>query len=66
MHWRIDPDQVTGVPDVMVGLVEVCRVMVTPEQAIAFATPAYPPFIKEERAAGFPVLTVDLDSEGRS
>jgi len=65
LHWRLDPEQVTVVPDVMVGLIELCRVIATPGQAIAFATPAYPPFFAELQAAGFGVRTVDLDAEGR-
>lgn len=65
LQWRLDPQQVTVVPDVMVGLIELCRVIAMPGQAIAFATPAYPPFFAEVHAAGFRVLTVDLDAEGK-
>lgn len=32
LHWRLDPDQVTVVPDVMVGLVELCRIIATPRR----------------------------------
>ena len=65
LSWTLDPEQVTVVPDVMVGLIELCRVIARPGQAIAFATPAYPPFFRELAAAGFRILTVDLDGEGR-
>ncbi len=44
LRWDVDPDQITLVPDVMVGLIELCRVLVGPEEAVAFVTPAYPPF----------------------
>jgi cystathionine beta-lyase len=44
LAWTVDPEQVTLVPDVMAGLVELCRVLVGPGQTVAFATPAYPPF----------------------
>ena len=65
LGWAVDPEQVTVVPDVMVGLIELCRAIAAPGQAVAFATPAYPPFFAELQAAGFRVLTVDLDSRGR-
>ncbi|MBV9415671.1 MAG: aminotransferase class I/II-fold pyridoxal phosphate-dependent enzyme [Solirubrobacterales bacterium] len=65
LGWAVDPEQVTVVPDVMVGLIELCRTIAAPGQAVAFATPGYPPFSAELQAAGFRVLTVDLDSQGR-
>jgi len=65
LGWAIDPEQVTVVPDVMVGLVELCRALAAPGQPVGFATPAYPPFFAEFEAAGFPVVTVGLDSDGR-
>lgn len=47
LNWRVDPGQVTLVPDVMVGLIELCRVLAAPGERVAFATPAYPPFFPE-------------------
>jgi cysteine-S-conjugate beta-lyase len=44
LRWGVDPDQITLVPDVMVGLVELSRVLARPDEAVAFVTPAYPPF----------------------
>lgn len=44
LRWGVDPDQITLVPDVMVGLVELCRVLAGPDDAVAYVTPAYPPF----------------------
>ena len=44
LRWDVDTEQITLVPDVMVGLVELSRVLVGGEQALAFVTPAYPPF----------------------
>jgi cystathionine beta-lyase len=44
LRWEVDPEQITLVPDVMVGLIELCRLLVGPEEAVAFVTPAYPPF----------------------
>jgi cysteine-S-conjugate beta-lyase len=44
LRWDVDSEQVTLVPDVMVGLVELCRLLVAADEAVAFVTPAYPPF----------------------
>jgi cystathionine beta-lyase len=44
LRWDVDPEQITLVPDVMVGLVELARVLAGPDGAAAFVTPAYPPF----------------------
>ena len=49
----------------MVGMVELCRAIAAPGQAVAFATPAYPPFFAELKAAGLRVSTVGLDSDGK-
>ena len=52
LGWQVDPEQVTLVPDVMAGLVELCRVLAGPGDAVAFATPAYPPFYTDLPPAG--------------
>ncbi|MBV9941668.1 MAG: aminotransferase class I/II-fold pyridoxal phosphate-dependent enzyme [Solirubrobacterales bacterium] len=65
LGWAVDPEQVTVVPDVMVGLIELCRAIAAPGHAVAFASPGYPPFFVEFQAAGFRVVTVDLDSQGK-
>ena len=44
LRWNVDPEQITLAPDVMVGLVELARVLAGPDGAVAFVTPAYPPF----------------------
>jgi cystathionine beta-lyase len=44
LRWEVDPDQITLVPDVMVGLIELSRILAGPDEAVAFVTPAYPPF----------------------
>ena len=65
LRWAIDPEQVTVVPDVMVGLVELCRLLVEPGAAVAFASPAYPPFFVELREAQRRLVTIGLDPTGR-
>jgi cystathionine beta-lyase len=44
LSWTVDQDQITLVPDVMAGLIELCRVLLQPGEQVAFFTPAYPPF----------------------
>jgi cystathionine beta-lyase len=44
LGWTVDPARVTPVPDVMVGIVELARLI---GGGIAFTTPAYPPFFLE-------------------
>jgi len=44
LGWNVDPAQVALVPDVMVGLVELSRLLAGPDETVAFVTPAYPPF----------------------
>jgi cysteine-S-conjugate beta-lyase len=64
LDWSIDPEQVTVVPDVMLGLVELCRVLAAPGDAVGFATPAYPPFFRELATAGLRLVEVPLRSDG--
>ncbi|HEX4009124.1 MAG TPA: aminotransferase class I/II-fold pyridoxal phosphate-dependent enzyme [Solirubrobacteraceae bacterium] len=64
LSWTIDPEQVTVVPDVMVGLVEICRRVAAPGEAVAFATPAYPPFFRELGAAGLRIVEIPLGRDG--
>jgi cysteine-S-conjugate beta-lyase len=42
--WTVDPAQVSPVPDVGVGMVEVLRLLGAGGRAVVFSTPVYPPF----------------------
>src|SRR5579875_581730 len=64
LHWAIDPEQITVVPDVMVGLLELCRAIAGAGGAVACAAPAYPPFLGELPSAGVRVLPVSLAAHG--
>jgi cystathionine beta-lyase len=64
LNWSIDPEQVTVVPDVMLGLVELCRMLAAPGEAVGFATPAYPPFFRELATAGLRLVEVALRADG--
>ena len=56
LHWTVDPNQVTVVPDVMIGLLELARLLAGPSGSVAFSTPAYPPFLTE-----FPQVRLSVD-----
>ena len=64
LDWTVDPDQVTLVPDVMVGLIELSRALTEPGDSVAFATPAYPPFFAELPLAGVGLREVPLAADG--
>jgi len=63
LRWEVDPEQLTLVPDVMAGLIELARVLVAPGESVAFATPGYPPFLKELPQAA-PTRTLPLRADG--
>ncbi len=64
LAWRVDPGQVELVPDVMVGLVELCRALAAPGEAVAFASPAYPPFFALLPRAGVRIRALSLGPDG--
>ncbi|HEY0318457.1 MAG TPA: aminotransferase class I/II-fold pyridoxal phosphate-dependent enzyme [Solirubrobacterales bacterium] len=64
LDWEIDPEQVTLVPDVVVAIVESCKALLRPGDAIALATPAYPPFFAELPRAGFRLAQLPTDRRG--
>ena len=64
LRWTVDEDQIVLVPDVMVGLVELCRTIAAPGEAVAFATPAYPPFFGALPHAGVKLVNVGLLADG--
>lgn len=64
LRWSVDPEQVTLVPDVMVGLLELCRVITRPGDTVALVSPAYPPFFAELPHTGVRLTTIGLDGDG--
>jgi cystathionine beta-lyase len=63
-HWTVDQDQITLVPDVMAGLIELCRVLLEPGDQVAFFTPAYPPFFVELPQARVELVFLPLGHGG--
>lgn len=64
LHWRVDPEQVSLIPDVMVGVTALSRVLAGDGASVAFATPAYPPFFASPPRAGLSVRPVPLQPGG--
>jgi cysteine-S-conjugate beta-lyase len=64
LGWTVDQDQITLVPDVMAGLIELCRVLVAPGEQVAFFTPAYPPFFVELPQAQVELVQLPLGATG--
>lgn len=65
LDWTVDGDQLTLIPDVMAGLIELARLLAGPDGQVAFATPAYPPFFDELPHAGVSTLQLPLLPDGR-
>ncbi|HEX6760131.1 MAG TPA: aminotransferase class I/II-fold pyridoxal phosphate-dependent enzyme [Propionibacteriaceae bacterium] len=63
LAWTLDQDQITLVPDVMAGLIELCRVLVAPGEQVAFFTPAYPPFFAELPQARVELVQLPLGAD---
>lgn len=64
LGWGVDPEQVRLVPDVMVAVTELARVLSGPSRSAAFATPAYRPFLVDLPIAGLAVHEVPLRADG--
>lgn len=64
--WRVAPDDVTVVPDVMVGVVEVLRRIAGPGDGVVINPPVYHPFFAHIVEAGCRVVEAPLarDAEG--
>jgi cystathionine beta-lyase len=66
--WRVDPAGVVAVPDVMVGVAELLRVLTRPGDGVVINTPVYPPFFSVIAETGRKAVHVPLledDSPGR-
>ena len=58
--WAVDPGSVVAVPDVMVGVAELLRLVAPPGSGVVFVTPAYPPFFSVIAEAGRRAVPVPL------
>jgi cysteine-S-conjugate beta-lyase len=58
--WQVDPEGVVAVPDVMVGVAELLRVLTEPGDGVIVNTPVYPPFFSHIAEVGRTVVEVPL------
>jgi cysteine-S-conjugate beta-lyase len=63
--WTLEPARARSVPDVMVGAVEVLRVLTAPGDAVVVNPPVYPPFFAFLRHADRRVVEVPLTPDQR-
>jgi cystathionine beta-lyase len=58
--WQVDPAGVVAVPDVMVGVAELLRILTEPGAGVIVNTPVYPPFFSVIAEVGRTVVEVPL------
>ena len=63
--WNIDVDRTAVVPDVMLGIVEVMKLVTDPGDAVVVNPPVYPPFFAFIEHAGRRIVEAPLDEAGR-
>jgi cysteine-S-conjugate beta-lyase len=59
--WDVDPDGVVAVPDVMVGVAELLRLLTPLGAGVVITTPVYPPFFSVIAEVGRRAVPVPLD-----
>lgn len=59
--WPVEPAAVRGVPDVMVGVIELLRRAVPPGAGVVITPPVYPPFFEAIAEAGCRVVEAPLE-----
>jgi cystathionine beta-lyase len=62
--WKLDPDDVTLVPDVMMGVLELLRILCAPGDGVVVNPPVYPPFFSHIVEAGCRVVEAPLARAG--
>ena len=63
--WKPDPTTMRIVPDVMLGVVEVLKLVTGPGDAVVVNSPVYPPFFDFVRHLDRRVVEAPLDAHGR-
>ena len=64
LGWRVDPERVRLLPDAMVGVIELARMLAGEDRSVALATPAYRPFLDDLPTFGLDVREVPLRDDG--
>lgn len=63
--WRVPAERTALVPDVMLGIVEVLKLITSPGDAVVVNPPVYPPFYSFVTHMGRRVVEAPLTAEGR-
>jgi cysteine-S-conjugate beta-lyase len=63
--WRVPPERAAIVPDVMLGVVEVLKLITSPGDAVVVNSPVYPPFYEFVSHMDRRVVEAPLDEDGR-
>ena len=63
--WEPDPATMEIVPDVMLGVVEVLKLVADPGSPVVVNSPVYPPFFQFVTHLGHPVVEAPLGEDGR-
>lgn len=63
--WEPDPATMEIVPDVMLGVVEVLKLVTDPGTPVVVNSPVYPPFFQFVSHLGHPVVEAPLGADGR-
>ncbi|MEO3849962.1 aminotransferase class I/II-fold pyridoxal phosphate-dependent enzyme [Streptomyces sp. B8F3] len=63
--WRVPAERCALVPDVMLGIVEVLKLVTAPDDAVVVNSPVYPPFYAFTEHLGLRVVESPLDEDRR-
>ena len=63
--WSFDPARTRMVPDVMLGLMEILKVLTGPGDAVVVSPPVYPPFFGFTQNEGRRIVTAPLTADFR-
>ena len=66
--WRVEPDQVVGVPDVLSGITHTLRALTKPGDGIVITPPVYPPFfpvVRDMAQRSLVEVPLSRDAAGR-
>ncbi|MGN6129390.1 MAG: MalY/PatB family protein [Nocardioidaceae bacterium] len=63
--WSFEAEQAVVVPDVMLGVVEMLKLVTGPDDAVVVSSPVYPPFYDFVRASDRRVVEAQLGVDGR-
>ncbi|MBA2239920.1 MAG: aminotransferase class I/II-fold pyridoxal phosphate-dependent enzyme, partial [Solirubrobacterales bacterium] len=64
LGWRVEPEGITAVSDVVVGIAELLRLLTAPGEGVIINPPVYHPFFELVPQVGRKLVEVPLDDSG--